>query len=399
MDESVRLGKVAGVPVGANWSLLVIFWLFVISLAGAQLPHSAPGHLAPAYYLTAVAVTAVFYACLLAHELAHAIVARRHGIGVHGIVLWLLGGVSKLDGEPVDPDVEVRIAGAGPATSLALAFGFFVLSRLAGTGLLAAGLGWLGWINGLLAVFNLLPAFPLDGGRVLRAMLWRHYGDKARATSAAADVGRIFGFGFIAVGVVGFVGTSLGFSALWLAVIGWFLVATSRREAQASTLGTELAGLTVRDAMTGDPLTVPAWVTLDRLWDQGVQARRVSSFPVVDLSADFAGLVTVARMRRVPTDRWPVTTVGAIACPPAQCVVARPDDDMTAVAHGLARSPDRRAVVVVDGRVVGILTPSDVDRAAASAARARHLTGQSIPTPGPSSDPAAGHGADVVSCP
>ena len=399
MDESVRLGKVAGVPVGANWSLLVIFWLFVISLAGAQLPHSAPGHLAPAYYLTAVAVTAVFYACLLAHELAHAIVARRHGIGVHGIVLWLLGGVSKLDGEPVDPDVEVRIAAAGPATSLALALGFFVLSRLAGTGLLAAGLGWLGWINGLLAVFNLLPAFPLDGGRVLRALLWRHYRDKARATSAAAAVGRVFGFGFIAVGVFGFVATSLGFSALWLGLIGWFLVAASRREAQASALGTELAGLTVRDAMTPAPLTVPAWVTLDRLWDQGVMVRRVSSFPVVDLSEDFAGIVTVARMRRVPTDRWPVTTVGAIAGPPAHCVVARPNDDLTAVAHGLAHSPDRRAVVVVDGRVVGILTQGDVDRAAASAARGRHPTGTSGSAPAVSADPADRRGADVVSCP
>jgi Zn-dependent protease/CBS domain-containing protein len=397
MDESVRLGRVAGVPVGANWSLLVIFWLFVISLAGAQLPHSAPGHLAAAYYLTAVVATTVFYACLLAHELAHAVVARRHGIGVHGIVLWLLGGVSKLDGEPVDPDVEVRIAGAGPATSLALAVAFFVLSRLAGTGLLAAGLGWLGWINGLLAVFNLLPAFPLDGGRVLRALLWRHYGDKARATSTAANVGRIFGLGFIAVGVLGFVATSLGLSALWLAVIGWFLVTTSRHEAQASALGTELAGLTVGDAMTADPLTVPAWVTLDRLWDQGVQARRVSSFPVVDLSADFVGVVTVARMRRVPTHRWPVTTVGTVACPPAECVVARPGDDLAAVARGMGRSPDRRAVVVVDGRVVGILTPSDVDRAAASAARAGQATASPGPTPGGPSGPAVR--PDAVSCP
>jgi Zn-dependent protease len=399
MDETVRFGKVAGIPIGANWSLLVIFWLFVVSLAGAQLPHSAPGHLAPAYYLTAVAVTTVFYACLLAHELAHAIVARRRGIGVHGIVLWLLGGVSKLNGEPMDPDVEVRIAAAGPATSLALALGFLVLSRLAGTGLLAAGLGWLGWINGLLAVFNLLPAFPLDGGRVLRALLWRHYGNKDRATSRAADVGRVFGFGFIAVGVVGFLATSLGLGALWLALIGWFLVTTSRREAQGSTLGTGLAGLTVGDAMTPDPLTVPAWVTLDRLWDQGVQARRLSSFPVVDLSADFAGIVTVARMRTVPADRWPVTTAGTIACPATQCVVARPGDDLTAVARGMARSPERRAVVVVDGRVVGILTPSDVDRAAASVARTRQQTGAPGGTPAAPSGSVGRPGPDVVSCP
>ena len=396
MDETVRLGKVAGIPIGANWSLLVVFWLFVVSLASAQLPHSAPGHLAPAYYLTAVAVTTVFYACLLAHELAHAIVARRRGIAVHGIVLWLLGGVSKLNGEPVDPDVEVRIAAAGPATSLALGLSFFVLSRLAGTGLIAAGLGWLGWINGLLAIFNLLPAFPLDGGRVLRALLWRHYGEKSKATSVAADVGRAFGYGFIALGGIAFLATSFGFSALWLALIGWFLVATSRQEVQASALGTELAGLRVGDAMTRDPLTVPAWVTLDRLWEHGVQARRVSSFPVVDLSADVAGLVTVARMRRVPTNRWSVTTVGDVACPLPQCVVAGPGDDLAAVARRMGRSPDRRAVVVDGGRVVGILTPSDVDRAGAWAARARHQAGpQAAPTmryP----DAAARQGADVA---
>ncbi len=376
VDESVPLGKVAGIRIGANWSLLFIFALFVLSLGSSQLPHAAPGHSTVAYYLAAVAVTAVFYACLLAHELAHALVARRRHIRVQGIVLWLLGGVSKLEGEPAEPGAELHIAGAGPATSLGLGLAFFGLSRLAGAGhpagLLAAGLGWLGWINGALAVFNLLPAFPLDGGRVLRAVLWHHSGDRTRATIAAAQVGRVFGYSFIALGLVGFVATTAGLSGLWLALIGWFLLGAAQAEARSSVLTSELAGLRAADAMTPDPLTVPAWVTLDRLWDEGVHKRRLSTFPVVDLSGAFAGRVTAARVRGVPTSRWASTPVGAVADPPARCVIAAPDEDLAAVARRMAASPERRAVVLWGGRVVGILTPGDVDRAAASAARAGH---------------------------
>jgi Zn-dependent protease len=238
MNETVHLGKIAGIRVGIHWSLLVIFGVVAAGLAGSQLPHSAPGHTAAMYWLAALAAVVVFYLCLLAHELAHAVVARRHHIEVEGIVLWLLGGVSKLKGEAADPKTEQRIAIAGPATSVILAVAFFVLSRVFGAAhpaSLAAGVfGWLGWINGLLAVFNLLPAFPLDGGRVLRSVLWRHHGDKPRATMTAARIGRAFGYAMITIGIVGFFATGLGVNGLWLAMVGWFLLSASRSEAAAS---------------------------------------------------------------------------------------------------------------------------------------------------------------------
>jgi len=373
MDETVRLGKVAGIRIGANWSLLVIFGLIVVSLAGAQLPHSAPGHIAPAYYLAAACVAAAFYASLLAHELAHAVVARHHDIEVEGIVLWLLGGVSKLKADAVDPDTELRIAVAGPATSLALALGFFGLSRITGMGhpasLLAGAFGWLGWTNGALAVFNLLPAFPLDGGRVLRSMLWHHHGDKKQATVTAAHVGRMFGYSFIVVGLVGLFATSAGLSGLWLALIGWFLVFASRGEVESSFLAAELAGVHVNDAMTPRPFTVPAWVTLDRLWDEGVDKRRLSSFPVVDDAGVFAGLVTLRRIRRVPIANWAQTTAASVACPPPHCVLAAPDDELAAVARAMAAAPDQQAVVLRADQVVGIVSPTDVERMAAFASR------------------------------
>lgn len=367
MNESIYLGRIRGIRVGIHWSLLVIFGLLVAGLGGSQLPHSAPGHTSASYWLAAFVAAAVFYACLLAHELAHALVARHRNIEVEGIVLWLLGGVSKLKGEAADPDSEQRIAVAGPATSVALAIGFFVLSRLFGAGhpasLAAAVFGWLGWVNGLLAVFNLLPAFPLDGGRVFRSILWRHSGDKRAATATAARTGSAFGYGMIAFGTVAFFATSLGLSGLWLALIGWFLVSASRSEAATSGLAEELRGLRVRDVMTPDPLTVPTWVTLAELMDEGVYKRRLSSFPVVDSRGTFVGMVTLAQIRQVPAPRWAETTTSSIARSAAQCVACRPDDELLPVARKISASADHRAVVVDDAsRVVGIVSPTDLHR-------------------------------------
>jgi Zn-dependent protease/CBS domain-containing protein len=367
MNESIHLGTIRGIRVGIHWSLLIIFWLVALGLAGSQLPHSAPGHTNASYWFAALAATVVFYLSLLAHEVAHAVVARRHHIEVEGIVLWLLGGTSKLNGEPADPGSEGRIAIAGPATSVVLAIVFWFFSRLLGTGhpasLVAAVFGWLGWLNGLLAAFNLLPAFPLDGGRVLRALLWHHDGDKRHATTTAARTGSVFGYGMIAVGIVGFFATRGGFNGLWLALIGWFLLSASRSEAAVSTTTEGLQGLRVRDVMTPNPMTVPAWVSLNQLMDEGVHKRRLSSFPVVDINGMFVGLVTLPRIRQVPAAQWPTTTTASVARPASLSVTCRPDDDLIPVATRMAASADHRAVVLDDtAHVVGIVSPGDLHR-------------------------------------
>jgi Zn-dependent protease len=237
VNESVHLGTIRGIRVGLHWSLLVILWLIVASLAGYEIPNAAPGHTSTAYWSAAVVAAVLFYACLLAHELAHAVVARRRNIEVDGIVLWLLGGVSQLKGDANSANDERSIAIVGPLTSALLAAGFFVLSRITGAGhpasLSAAVFGWLGWLNGALAVFNMVPAFPLDGGRVLRAVVWHRTNDKRRGTQVAASIGRAFGIAFMAVGAVAFVVGGGSFNGAWLAMIGWFLTTASRSEAQA----------------------------------------------------------------------------------------------------------------------------------------------------------------------
>jgi Zn-dependent protease len=205
MEEHIRLGQVAGVRVGANWSLTVVFGLVLGSLAAVELPHAAPGYPTVAYGLAAVAATVLFYQSLVAHELAHSVVARRAGMRVGGIVLCLLGGVSRLEGQPPGADVELRVAIAGPAASAAFGGGFLALAHAVDVGgggaLLTASLSWLGVINVLIAVFNLLPAYPLDGGHILRAVLWRWRADVNWATAAATLVARLLGGALAAAGV------------------------------------------------------------------------------------------------------------------------------------------------------------------------------------------------------
>jgi len=364
-DESIHLGRVGGVRIGANWSLVVVVWLIAWSLAEGQLPLAAPGYGRVGYWLAGIAASLVFFACLLAHELSHSMVARRSGVEVEGIVLWLFGGVSRLKGEAHDAGQELRIAVAGPLMSLALAGLFLGVARLAevagGTTLLSATLAWLGWINGLLAVFNLMPAFPLDGGRVLRAWLWRRYDDKQRATVAAASAGRTFGFLLIGLGLFEFAaGGSVG--GLWLVFLGWFLLHAATAEAAGSILSSELAGVHVRDAMTPDPIVAPADATVADLLDRFVYPNRCSTFPLVDHAGTVVALMTLTRMKRVPPEHRAATPVMSVAAPLAEVVTAAPDDALVDLLSKLTTSVDQRALVFDGGSLVGIVSPSDIAR-------------------------------------
>ena len=233
MDETFRIGRVAGVRVGAHWSLLLIAGFIGWSLAGLAFPRLAPGYPPIAYWLAALATTAVFLQSLLAHELAHCIVARRAGIPEHGIVFWVLGAASRLEGSPPSAAVELRVAAAGPAMSAALAGGFLAFSRLlvaTGAGrLIGATLGWLGAMNLLVAAFNLLPAYPLDGGRVFRALLWRWHGDEARAGMTAGRCGWLFGAALVSGGILD-AALRVDLAGLWLVPLGWYLCGAARTE-------------------------------------------------------------------------------------------------------------------------------------------------------------------------
>jgi Zn-dependent protease len=319
-----------------------------------------------AYWLAAVVATLVFYACLLAHELAHAILARRFGMRVEGIVLWLLGGVSKLQGDAPRASVELRMAAAGPATSLALGVGFLAVTRLlgaAGVSLLAGAVtGWLGWVNALLAGFNLLPAFPLDGGRVLRGVLWQRHGDRTRATRSAARAGRAFGYLLIAFGIWELFGGA-GLAGLWLVLLGWFLLGAARAEQEAVTMQARLAGLLVADAMMPNPVVVPADTSIADLVEHWLSRYRQAAFPVVDADGSVLGLVTPARAKRVPAPQRPSVLVRAIACPLRELVVSPPDAPLGEVVWRLAASREQQGLVMEGEHLVGTLSMTDVRRA------------------------------------
>lgn len=252
MAGSLRLFRLAGIRVTVDPSWFLIFLLVAWSLAIGYLPREMPDAGAVSLWATALALAALLFASVLAHEFSHALVARRQSLDVEEIMLFVFGGVAKLEGEPREARSEFLISVAGPVMSIGLGLGFLWLARLLDpitTGPVYAGLRWLGLINVALALFNLVPGFPLDGGRILRAILWWRMGDFERSTVAAARVGQTFAGLLIAGGVFLTLATG-GFGWLWEVVIGWFLWSAASRSIQLARLRTAVAGVSIRDLMT-----------------------------------------------------------------------------------------------------------------------------------------------------
>lgn len=364
MEESLSLGRIAGVRVGLNWSVLIIFALIAGSLALGFLPQMHPDVDPIVHWISAVITAVVFLASLLAHEVAHAVVAIRNGLEVQGITLWLFGGVAKLESEAEDPAAELRIAGIGPLVSVLLAVAFgslaFAGSAAGWPGVVVEVIAWLALINLVLAVFNLVPASPLDGGRILRAFLWWRRGDPVSAAVTAAKAGRIFGFVLIALGLVQFAFTG-ALGGLWLVLIGWFLTTAAGAEQQHARLQGALGDLRVRDVMTPEPTVVPWDLTVERFVEEFVFGHRYSTFPVVGGDRR-VGLMTLNRVKDVPPSDRPHRSLHGVACPPDEVATASPDEDLVDVLPRMSGCADGRVVVVDDGRVVGILSPRDVAR-------------------------------------
>ena len=366
MRASISLGRIAGIKVGINASVFLIVAILVVGLATGQLPAAYPGRSIVAYVIAAIVAALLFLASLLAHELAHSLVARRNGIEVESIVLWLLGGVAQLRGEAKTPGADFRIAIVGPLTSLVLAIVFGLaaagVASLGGAGLPLGVLMYLAATNALLAVFNLIPAAPLDGGRVLRAALWQFRGDRHAAAVNAARAGRILGFVMIALGVLQVV-TGRGLGGVWLALIGWFVVSAATAEEQQARLGGRLAGVKVGQVMAARPTVLDGNLTVADFIAQVALTHQYSTYPLVDPSGRLTGLVTLNRVRAVPPELRATTRLQEIACPPSEVPTARPEESLVELLERMNGCADGRAVVVDDaGRVVGVVSASDVAR-------------------------------------
>jgi Zn-dependent protease/CBS domain-containing protein len=362
VNPTIQLGRIAGIRIGLNWSWLVVFALIVWSLAAAVFPSQNPGFSDSEYIALAVVAALLFFASLLLHELGHALQARREGMEIEGINLWLFGGVAQFKGWFPGAGAEFRVAIAGPLVSLVI--GVLFVGLAAGAGLpnaLDGVAAWLGYTNLILLAFNLLPALPLDGGRVLHAALWYARGDLGWATRVASAAGRAFGFLFIALGLAMliFEGT---FSGAWLAFVGWFLLQAATSEARYIATEQALEGVRVRDLMTAEPVTVSADVSLGRFMDEVARSQRYTTYPVLEDGRPI-GLLAFRSVANVPRDQWDTRRVRDVMIDRDEFPLLADDEPAIDALAELSESQVNRGLVLDGGRLIGLLSITDLLRA------------------------------------
>jgi len=361
MNGNLTIGRFGGVELRLNWSLLAVVALIVWSLSDGVFPSQNPGLSHNTYLGMAVVASLLFLASIALHELGHSWVARREGIEVDSITLWLFGGVSQLNGRFKSPGVEFRVAVSGPLVSIGLGV-LFVLVALAGAPSEVDGVAaWLGYINLLLAAFNLLPAAPLDGGRVLHAILWRAKGDFAWATRVASEVGQGFAYLFIALGLAMFIFEG-SFSGAWLAFIGWFLLQGARAEARYVATEQALGGLRVRDLMVRHPVTVDADSTIGSFMDDVAGSHRFTTYPVLEGDRP-VGLLAFASVAAVPRSDWDSRRVRDTMFPLDDIPLLTEDELAVDALQELSAPTGNRGLVVDDGHLAGLLSITDIARA------------------------------------
>jgi len=381
MGHGIRLGRLFGIAIHLDWSLLIIFGLIVVSLGVGSFPYLHPDWTPATVWLTALVAAVLFFASVLAHELSHALVGRGYGIRVPRITLFIFGGLAQMENEPGHWRGELWMALAGPVTSLLLGAGFISLANLligpdgfdpahpreslARLSPLATLLMWLGPINIVLGLFNLVPGFPLDGGRVLRAVMWGATGDLRRATRWASRAGQAFAWLLIAAGVALILGAQLPVlgrgpvNGLWLAFIGWFLNSAALSSYQQLMVREALHDVPVSRLMRADAATVGPELPLSELVEHRLLGGSQRAYPVV-AGGRLLGLVAMADVQRIERRRWPQVTVGAVMVPAAELVTVRPDDDAFEAMLALSRNGVHQLPVVAGDGYRGLLRRQDL---------------------------------------
>jgi Zn-dependent protease len=360
----VPIARIAGIRVSADWSVLVIGALLAWGVAGT-VPTSVPGTPVWLAWIVGAIAALLLIASLTAHELGHALLARRRGIAVEGIRLWLFGGVAQMSSDWMTGRTEMLVAAIGPAITLVLA-GLFVgsswlLVQVGAPPLVVVVAVWLAAVNVLLLVFNLIPAFPLDGGRILRGFLWTRTNNRMAATVAAARAGRFFAVVLIGVGVLDFFFVN-PVNGLWLMLIGWFLDTAARGEAHGEQARHALEGVLVGDVMSKNPVIVPSWITVELLVDQYVMGHEFTSFPTHSIDGRIDGLVTMRGIKQIPAQQRSKRRAIDIAIPADRVPTARQDERITDLLKRMGTASDGRAMVYDGGTLVGIVSPSDIAR-------------------------------------
>jgi Zn-dependent protease len=380
--RSYRIARIAGIPVGVSPWWLVIVGLITWTLGDSYFP-SVVHNISPGLsYALGLASALLLFASILAHEFGHAIVARRHGIEVEEIDLWLLGGVSKMRDEAHDPDDELRYALAGPAVTavIALAFGAISLALPeSSSSVLRALIDYQLLVNVLILGFNLLPAFPLDGGRVLRSLLWRHNHDLARSTETAASVGRMFGYLIIGLGLLELFSGYAG--GLWLAVVGLFIVVAAGAQAVSAQVQATFSGVHARELMSTPVVSIPLDVSLEQAGTDYFLPYLYTAFPVIDAAGHFGGVIAVNRVEAIPRPERSSRLVADVADRDPELAIGEEEDVATLLSRPAFGRVGRAVVVDASGSPVGLLSITDIQRTL----RAARLSEGSVKSPrGPS---------------
>ncbi len=382
MIGGFKLGRIFGITVRIDWSWLFIFLLIAWDLA-TVFAQAHPAWTTQLAWLTAIVAALLFFGSVLAHELAHSLVARARGVPVRSITLFLFGGVSDIEREPPSPVAEFLITVVGPVTSIALGLLFIALSGVA-IGPLDAVVAspfnlvrrldprttlllWLGPINILVGLFNLIPGFPLDGGRILRSILWAVTRNLRRATHWASLVSHAVAWAMILAGVAMIFGVRLPFfgtgfiSGLWLIFIGWFLNGAAAQSYRQVVIEDILAGVSVSQLMRMDSPAVPATISIGDLVRDYMMGTEDQSFPIVS-GGQFAGIVTVEDVRRVPHQQWAATTAAQIMTPADKMIEVTPDEDAAEALRELTQYDASQLPVVRNGQMIGVLRRRDIAR-------------------------------------
>ncbi len=360
--SSIRIATIRGIEIGIHYSWLLVFVVVAWTLAVGLFPLQYPGLGAGTYWAMGFVASLLLFVSVLIHELAHSFVAQARGLKVTNITLFVFGGVSNISGEPSNARDELLISIVGPLSSLALGGVFWGiwLGTGDGGGAVEGVIIYLAAINALLAAFNLIPGFPLDGGRVFRAIVWWATNNFQTATRVAVGAGHVVAFIFILGGIfLIFAGAFL--SGIWLILIGWFLnsaAEASGRETQQVEL---FRGVTVRQAMNPQPVTVQPQATLSEVVHDHILQRAVRALPVVQ-DGGLVGMVTVNEVRSVPREEWDQTPVSSVMTRREDLQTVGPDEELTNALTILAEHDINQLPVVEDGRLVGLLSRSNVMR-------------------------------------
>jgi Zn-dependent protease/CBS domain-containing protein len=362
MMKGVKLFRVLGIQISLNYTWFIVFGLIAWSLASGYFPYHYPGLSRSAHWTMGFLGAVFLFLSVLVHEVTHSYIAKKEGMDVSEITLFIFGGVSQLTKEPEDPQKELKVAIGGPASSLVLALIFWILSRVTAPFpdlLLATGLlNYLAFINLSLAAFNLIPGFPLDGGRVLRAIYWRKTNNLRKATQIASEAGKWVGVGIILLGLFWILmGNLIG--GFWFVIIGIFLRSAAEGGYQQAMMKGALEGVKVKELMSRGVISVQPSIRVDRLVEDFFLTHKHVTYPVTE-SERIVGIITLKQVKEIPRDQWVEKTVREVMIPIREEIMLDPEGQAVDALQKMIRTGEGRLPVVIDGKVVGMITRRDI---------------------------------------